>query len=191
MTTTLISINRFALFFSIIFNIFYTAKSQSKTKAVENSLIKRGEYLVMTLGCNDCHSPKKMGAVGPEVISETALSGYQANDKIPEIDKNVLQNWVLFNGSNTIAVGPWGASFAANITSDPTGIGNWSYTQFKTALTQGLSKGLKTNRRLLPPMPWTNYVKMNEADLKAIFAYLKSTKPVNNIVPAPIPPDKL
>ena len=129
--------------------------------------------------------------MGPEVITETALSGYQANDKIPRIDKTVLQSWVLFNGSNTMTVGPWGASFAANITSDPTGIGGWTFAQFKIALTQGFSKGIKTNRMLLPPMPWTNYVKMNDADLKAIFAYLKSTKPVYNLVPAPISPDKI
>lgn len=178
------------LLFTLISNISFS-QSKQHGKMADNLLIKRGEYLVATLGCHDCHSPKKMGPMGPEVIGETALSGYQANDKIPGIDKTVLQNWVLFNGSNTMTVGPWGATFAANITSDPTGIGGWTYAQFKIALTQGFSKGIKTNRMLLPPMPWTNYVKMNEADLKAIFAYLKSTKPVYNIVPAPLSPDKI
>jgi hypothetical protein len=175
----------------MLFSISCLSQSKQHSKMSDNSLIKRGEYLVATLGCHDCHSPKKMGQMGPEVIAETALSGYQANDKIPGINKTVLQNWVLFNGSNTMTVGPWGASFAANITSDPTGIGGWTFAQFKIALTQGFSKGIKTNRMLLPPMPWTNYIKMNDADLKAIYAYLKSTKPVYNIVPAPLSPDKI
>jgi len=41
-------------------------------------------------------------------------------------------------------------------------------------------------RQLLPPMPWPVYRNMTDEDLKAIFAYLKTTKPVRNIVPAPI-----
>ena len=150
---------------------FIDPKPIKKATLKENPLIKRGEYLVMTLGCNDCHSSKKMGPRGPEIITETALAGFPSTEGIPGIDKTVLQKWVLFNGSNTMAVGPWGASFAANITADPTGIGGWSYQQFKIALTQGYSKGIKTNRMLLPPMPWTNYVNMNEADLKSIFFF--------------------
>lgn len=174
-----------------LFSSFTGPKPSKKSTLIENPQIKRGEYLVTTLGCNDCHSSKIMGPRGPEIIAETALAGYPASQAIPNIEKAALQNWVLFNGSNTMTVGPWGASFAGNITSDATGIGNWTFAQFKTALTQGFSKGIKTNRMLLPPMPWTNYTKMNDADLKAIYAYLKSTKPVQNIVPAPIPPDRL
>jgi hypothetical protein len=37
-------------------------------------------------------------------------------------------------------------------------------------------------------MPWEDFAKMTDEDLKAIFAYLKTLKPVENIVPAPIPP---
>jgi hypothetical protein len=44
---------------------------------------------------------------------------------------------------------------------------------------------------LLPTMPWVNYINMKDEDLSAIFAYLKSIKPVKNIVPAPITPDKM
>ena len=91
----------------------------------------------------------------------------------------------------TGAAGPWGLSFAANITSDETGIGNWTEAQFKTALTQGKSKGLETGRMLLPPMPWPNYAQMKNEDVAAVFAYLKSTKPVKNLVPQPITPDKM
>ena len=93
--------------------------------------------------------------------------------------------------SNTVAVGPWGASFAANITSDPTGIGSWSFEQFQTAMTKGKFKGLEAARDLLPPMPWPNYQSMAKEDLEAIYHYLKSTKPVRNIVPNAMALDEL
>ena len=34
-----------------------------------------------------------------------------------------------------------------------------------------------------PPMPWQNYSRMSDDDLKAVFAYLKSVPPVRNHVP--------
>lgn len=158
----------------------------------DKALVKRGEYLVGILGCQDCHSPKLMGAQGPEVIPELHLSGYPASRPIAKVFPEAIQGgWMLFGSDGTSAVGPWGMSFAANLTSDETGIGTWSYKQFKTALTQGKFKGLPNTRPLLPPMPWTNYTTMAEEDIQAVFHYLKSTKPVSNVVPAPITPDKL
>lgn len=56
------------------------------------------------------------------------------------------------------------------------------------ALRKGKYKGLENARDLLPPMPWFNFSHLTDEDLKAMFAYLKSTKPVNNVVPPPIPP---
>jgi hypothetical protein len=56
------------------------------------------------------------------------------------------------------------------------------------ALTEGKSKGLDGGRMLLPPMPWVNYINMADADMRAIFAYLKSIPAVKNAVPNPIPP---
>jgi mono/diheme cytochrome c family protein len=158
----------------------------------DKDLVKRGEYLVGVLGCQDCHSPKRMGAQGPEVIPELHLSGYPASRPIARIFPEAIQGgWMLFGADGTSAVGPWGMSFAANLTSDETGIGSWSYDQFKTALTKGKFKGLANTRPLLPPMPWTNYTNMAEEDIQAVFQYLKSTKPVSNVVPSPITPDKL
>jgi nucleoside-diphosphate-sugar epimerase len=56
------------------------------------------------------------------------------------------------------------------------------------ALSNGKFKGLDSNRSILPPMPWQNYVHLKDEDLRDIFAFLKSTKPVHNIVPSHIPP---
>ncbi|MGB7784839.1 MAG: diheme cytochrome c-553, partial [Salinimicrobium sp.] len=145
-----------------------------------------------SIGCGDCHSPKKFSSLGPEEIPELRLSGYQQGTNLPPIDEAALKNgWMLLSPDLTAAVGPWGVSFAANITSDETGIGNWSFDQFKIAMREGKFKGMKNGRDLLPPMPWPNFAHLTDDDLKAIFEYLKSTKPVQNAVPGPIPPDKL
>lgn len=153
----------------------------------ENDILEHGKYLVEILGCHDCHSPKRLGPQGPEIIPELHLSGYPADRPVGKIlpglkDQN---DWILFGGDGTAAAGPWGISFAANITSDESGIGSWTYDQFKIALTQGKYKGLENGRPLLPPMPWFNYSEMKEDDIRAIFQYLKSTQGVRNLVPAP------
>jgi len=150
--------------------------------------VKRGEYLVSSVGCDDCHSPKRMGAQGPELIPELRLSGYPHDQQLPPADSNAVKNgWSLFGPGLTSAVGGWGISFAANITSDETGIGNWSLEQFLTAIRKGKYKGNPEGRDLLPPMPWFAYKNMDDEDLKAIFTYLKTVQPVSNVVPAPRP----
>jgi hypothetical protein len=187
------------LFYAIMvcfsFILLSGCKTKTKTESAENKvltqdqLIQRGDYLVSITGCNDCHSPKRMGPQGPEVMPELMLSGYQANEPLPQIDKSVLQKgWLLFTGNLNAAVGPWGVSFAANLTSDQTGIGNWMEENFIRALKQGKYKGIEGGRALLPPMPWQNFEKASNEDLKAIYVYLKSTKPVSNVVPMAIAP---
>jgi hypothetical protein len=175
----------------------YTEVPEESEKAEEKELsqeelVSKGKYLVEGIGCMDCHSPKKMGPKGPEYIPELAYSGYQASNNLPEIPKGIAEKgWMLMNHDLTAAVGPWGVSFAANLTSDETGIGTWSLDQFKTSLREGKFKGMKSGRPLLPPMPWENYAKLSDEDLEAMFAYFKSTKPVKNAVPPPIPPTQL
>lgn len=171
-----------------LFGISCESKAPEKTadKAIsQDSLISRGEYLVSISGCDDCHTPKKMGARGPEPDMDRRLSGYRMDVPLPPVDTNVIKKgWALVNGELTGWAGPWGASFSANLTSDETGIGNWSEEQFKKALTQGIWKGIDGNRTLLPPMPWQNFSHFKDEDVKAIFAFLKSTKPVRNVEPA-------
>lgn len=163
--------------------------SSGQYTAQDQGIIEKGRYLVEIMGCADCHAPKKMTAQGPIPDPDLGLSGHPA--KIPMGKVVKTQDWVLFHPMNTIAVGPWGASFSANLTPDATGIGSWSEEQFIIAMTEGKSKGIRTARPLLPPMPWQNYVHMKKEDLSAIFAYLKSCKPIENLVPQPISPDKL
>ena len=133
-----------------------------------------------------------MGPQGPMIIPELMLSGYPADRPIPKVDvQTIKKGWVLLVEDLTAAAGPWGVSFAANLTSDQTGIGNWTEENFKRALKEGKYKGLEGSRTLLPPMPWTNFLNISDEDVTAIFAYLKSTKPVNNAVPMAIPPEEV
>jgi hypothetical protein len=152
----------------------------------QDSLVKRGAYLVTLAGCGDCHTPRVMTAMGPAPDTTRLLSGHPASSQIPPVNQEAIKaGWALFGPEGTAVATPLGVSFAANITSDASGIGNWSFEQFKTAMTKGKYKGLENNRDLLPPMPWPNYVHMDTLDLRAIFTYLQSTKPVDNVVPMP------
>jgi mono/diheme cytochrome c family protein len=151
--------------------------------------IKLGEHLVLISACHDCHTPKKMTAKGPEMDFSRALSGHPADMPPPDVNrKEVEEKGLAVTQTLTAWVGPWGISYAANLTSDATGIGNWTEKHFFTAIRQGKHKGLETNRMLLPPMPWDMYRNMTDEELRAVFAYLKSTKPIKNVVPAPQPP---
>lgn len=158
--------------------------------------IKEGERLVASLDCEICHSPKRMGPKGPEVIPELRFGGHQAGNELPPYDeKTVKSGWVLFAPDFTSVIGPWGQSYAGNISSDSTGIGMWKEEQFKKVIREGKFKGLDNNRPILPPMPWEAYKNLTDDEISKVFAFLKSTNPVKNVVPTakinpPPPPPK-
>jgi cytochrome c553 len=153
------------------------------------SQVKWGEHLVVVSACHDCHSPKRMTALGPVLDSTRLLAGHIAGSPEPVVNKKEMQDkGLIVTGDLTAWVGPWGTSYTANLTSDETGIGNWSEQQFIYALRHGKLKGMEESRNLLPPMPWEMYRNFKDDEMKAIFAYLKSTPPVENVVPAPLPP---
>ena len=152
--------------------------------------IKRGEMLVIGGGCHDCHTPKKLGPKGPEFDYDRALSGHPQDVKVDAPFKQDPKNpWTTHaNDHLTAWSGAWGVSFAANITGDQnTGIGSWTEKMFIDAMQTG--KHMGTSRQILPPMPWNFYGQLPEEDLKALLAYLKSTKPIANRVPVPLGPD--
>jgi mono/diheme cytochrome c family protein len=153
------------------------------------SQVKWGENLVLAGGCNDCHTPKKMGPHGPELDSSLWLSGHPAKMPPPDVNRKEMESKGLaVTQTMTCWVGPWGISYAANLTSDATGIGNWTEENFIRALREGKSKGIESARTLLPPMPWQWFKYLSDDEIKAIFAYLKTTRPVENLVPQPQPP---
>jgi mono/diheme cytochrome c family protein len=133
---------------------FY-ARQDAEAKA---NPVKRGNYLVDTLGCTLCHSPVD--------------------------DQKRLLPGMRLAGGLRIHLEPYGNFPTGNLTSDKdTGLGNWSDAEIKRAITQGI---LKDGTRLLPfPMDWASFSTMKDDDLNAIVAYLRTVPPVRNRVPRP------
>lgn len=151
--------------------------------------VEYGKHLVAVIGCNDCHTPKKMTDMGPVPDTSLLLSGHPAKIPFPDVNRKEIEaKGLAVTSDETAWAGPWGISYADNLTPDATGIGSWSKEQFFRALREGKWKGLKDSRELLPPMPWQDFRNMTDDELSAIFAYLKSIKPIQNIAPPPAPP---
>ena len=131
-----------------------------QTAAKHAKRLERGKYLTTICGCNDCHTPGTL---------------YGA----PDFSRQ-------FSGSDLGWQGPWGVSFARNLTPDPeTGIGTWS----EWDIIQALRRGVRPNgTTLLPPMRWQNFSAMSNEDAAAVAAYLKSVPRVAHKSPDDIPP---
>lgn len=180
---------------ALITSLFFACNQNCKKEYQDLSeieIIKEGKRLVTVMGCNDCHSPKKMTQFGPAPDENLLLSGHPESAVITDRDSlaSLSKKWILFDFNGTVTLGPWGTSFAANLTPDDTGIGNWTLDQFTIAMREGRFKGMKNGRLLLPPMPSVGYKALKDDEIKAIFSYLKSIKPIQNRVPAPIPPQQ-
>ena len=112
--------------------------------------VKRGFYLATIAHCMLCHSRRPDG-----------MQDYQ-------------NSW---GKGGFVFVEPWGSAVAPNITSHPkSGLGAWTDTEIKRALTHGVSRD---GRAFKPPMARQNYFsRMTEADLNAIVAWLRSLPPL-------------
>src|ERR1700730_2228139 len=80
--------------------------------------------------------------------------------------------------------GPWGGAAAANITPDATGIGYYDEALFVQAMRTGFVKAKKLNSI----MPFVEFKDLTDEDLKAMFAYLRTLKPVKHRVDNSLPP---
>jgi len=150
--------------------------------------LERGAYLVKIMGCNHCHTPYKLGSKGPEPDMARQLSGHPAELVMPKAPALGGGPWAwAAAATNTAFAGPWGVSFTANLTPDPeTGLGKWTPETFVATMRTGRHEG--KGRPVLPPMPVENLAHLEDSDILALFAYLRSIPPVKNRVPAPIDP---
>lgn len=133
---------------------FY-AKLDAQAKA---DPVRRGKYLVRTIGCAGCHS----------MYTE---------------DLHIIEG-TQFSGGLTFDLYPFGKYVTRNLTSDKeTGLGNWTDQEIKRAFTQGISRD---GRKFLPfPMPWGAFAALKEDDQNAIVAYLRTVPPVHHKIPDP------
>ena len=130
------------------------ARQDAEAKA---NPVKRGEYLVDTIGCALCHSPVDQ-------------------------EKRLIPGMKLAGGLR-MHIEPYGDYPTGNLTSDKeTGLGNWTDAEIKNVITRGT---LRDGTRLLPfPMDWPSFSTMKDDDINAIVAYLRTVPPVRNKVPA-------
>jgi cytochrome c553 len=157
-----------------------------KGPSLQQRRVARGKEIVFSVGCNDCHTPKKMGPKGPELDMARLLSGHREETKMPAPPALPEGPWRIVTSMEFTAFsGPWGVSYAQNLTPDEnTGLGIWTEEMFMQALRTGRHMGV--SRQIQPPMPWEVYGRLPDEDLKSIYAYLRSIPPVKNRVPEPV-----
>jgi mono/diheme cytochrome c family protein len=165
---------------SVLALLVAAAPATSAQTASSDSRVERGKYLVGITGCHDCHSPKISG-MKPD--PDRILSGRPQTTKVP----SAAPGEVHASEDLTAWTGGWGQSVASNLTPDPaTGLG-MRYSEAKFIATMRTGKKPE-GVALMPPMPVDVYVNMKDDDLKAIYAYLKTIKPIRNAVRAGLAP---
>ena len=192
---TAVSIGSFAVSVATMLGVPHNARAAdpSMTRPVAASAdetLARGKYLVTVAGCNDCHTPWKVGPDGPEPDMSRMLSGHPQSFLLPPAPKPEGPWIVATAATNTAFSGPWGVSFTANLTPDPeTGLGKWTLRNFVDTIRTG--RHLGRGRPVLPPMPIPMYRNFTDADLEAIFGYLRTIPAIKNSVPEPLPPSEV
>jgi len=124
----------------------------------------------------DLSTPEKRGAylVGIAGCSDCHTPQDAHGQPLPGMD---------FSGGFVLD-GPWGRAVSANITPDPSGIPYYDAALF----TQTMRTGFVKSRQLNQIMPWHTYRGMTDEDLGAVFAYIKTLKPVKHRVDNTLPP---
>ena len=165
-----------------------SARVAQVARARRESRAERGRFLVNAMGCIDCHTPLQMGPNGPERDMSRHLSGHPEQLQMPAAPTLPPGPWAFISaGTMTAWNGPWGTSYTANLTPDPeTGLGRWTEQQFIDTIRTG--RHLGRGRPILPPMPMPVLQTLPDEDLRAIFAHLRTLRPVHNRVPTPVPP---
>lgn len=150
--------------------------------------VRRGEYLVGIMSCNDCHTPSRLDAEHAALVPDLTRTLAGDPQGVTDSTAKPMKGDVMVVGPNfTSFTLPFGTVRAANLTPDPeTGLGKWTEQMFVDAMRKGRSTG--TGRAIMPPMPWYNVAVATDEDLRSIFAYLQTLKPVKNLVEVPSVP---
>ena len=137
----------------------------------DGELIARGRYIATAIqGCG-CHTREK--ADGGK---DDAWHYAGAPNPPPPAGPPANSGWTTPR---------WKKIYALNITPDrETGIGDWTEAQFIRAMRTGITPD---GRVLDPQMPWEAFQKITDRDLKSLWAYLKTIKPIKNQAPAGVP----
>jgi mono/diheme cytochrome c family protein len=141
-----------------------------------NSPVKRGAYLVQLGECIGCHTPSHADG---SAFRELEFAGGRRF----RLEKGYGTDIGAFDptfSSATAAPPTTGHVVAsANITPDPSGISYYTEAIFVRTIRTGKVNGV---RQLSAAMPWVFFRTMSDPDLRDIFAYLKSVRPVQHRV---------
>ena len=140
----------------------------------EEAMIERGEYLARIARCVACHTPTMEEFTAEELTKEQEITLALYNFSTLDVEDNLLA------GGNRFNLGPAGAVFASNLTSDEgTGLGGWTDEEIEAALRIGVAPD---GRRLHPIMPYNSYYSWPQSDIDAIIAYLRTVPAIENEV---------
>jgi hypothetical protein len=173
----------------IVLIVIALSNNFAKDLDSREDMVERGKLITEIYGCVDCHTPKIKEGEFLVNDPDRLFSGHPADNTLPQFPPEIIgtDKWRgLFTDSMTAWGGPWGISYSANLTPDmETGIGKLSEKDFLNVLNLGIHSDM--NRKLMQPMPWKEISQLDEKNLKAVYHYLKSVKPVKNKVPESVP----
>jgi hypothetical protein len=105
---TLVVATAVGFFCAAVGYVTLTGRSREAAPSRGSEVVARGEYLVKIMGCNDCHTPWKMGKEGPEPDMTRFLSGHpESIGPLPNVTASEPFLWSAFP-TNTAFSGPWG-----------------------------------------------------------------------------------
>jgi len=135
------------------------AKADLTKRPAETDQVAYGRYVATAASCVECHSKREKG------------------EKVPGTEFGGGMEFIMPNGVTT----------SANISPNKAnGIGSWTADAFVARFKPYADSSYKPQKlapnQMNTPMPWTMYAGMKESDLRAIFAYLQTVKPLDNKV---------
>lgn len=127
----------------------YGPPVESVAAVPQGVTVEYGAYLAGPVShCMECHTP--MGPQGPMLSTDLGRGGFEFH-------------------------GPWGVSVAANLTSHPDGLANYTDTELAAMITEGKRPD---GSPMAPPMPYGYLAGFTPDDLAAVILYLRSLPPL-------------
>lgn len=137
----------------------------------EEEMLERGEYLSHIGACVSCHTPQKEEYLSDDISLEQLQAIGLAFEDTQDLENQLLA------GGREFPLGPMGVLISPNLTSDETGLGEWTDEEIEAALRIGVSRD---GRRLHPLMPYVNFFSWAESDMQALIMYLRTVPPIEN-----------
>lgn len=161
----------------VIVSAFFTSVAQDEDEDLnefdmtEAEMLERGEYLSNIGACVSCHTPQLEEYLVEEISLEQLQTIGFAYEDTQDLEGQLMA------GGREFPLGPFGVLVSPNLTSDDTGLGDWSDEEVEAALRIGINPD---GRRLHPLMPYGNIFSWAESDMQALIMYLRTLPAIEN-----------